>query len=432
MKVLFKTIITSLLLVSLQAQAVLDIKITQGIEQALPIAIVPFGWSQASNVARIDLTSIISEDLQRSGRFDVMAEQDLPQRPSEYDNINFADWRKLGMENILIGKLNLTDSGDYEISFRLIDIYRGKQIAGFRIPAKPDLLRRVAHQISDIIFEKLTGIPGAFDTRVAYITVKKNKDKKMHSLQIADADGYNAQVLLESPEPLLSPSWSPDGKKIAYVSFEGKNSAIYVQDILTGQRERVAGFSGINSSPSWSPDGSRLAMTLSKDGNTEIYIMTMSDKSLQRITRHGGIDTEPTWSPNGQKLAFTSNRSGGPQIYEVNIAGGGQPKRISFEGKYNARPVYAPNGKFITLVHAVSGSYRIGLLNLTNGTIDVLTDSRLDESPSFAPNSGMIIYATTGVRGGQLAAVSTDGHIHQRLGLQKGDVREPAWGPFLK
>ncbi len=423
--------IASLLLVSLQAQAVLDIKITQGIEQSLPIAIVPFGWSQASSVAPIDLTSIISNDLQRSGRFDVMDEADLPQRPSEYDSINFGDWRKLGMENILIGKLNLTDAGDYEVSFRLVDIYRGKQIAGFRIPAKPDLLRRVAHQISDIIFEKLVGIPGAFDTRVAYITVNKIKNKKVHSLQIADADGYNAQILLESAEPLLSPSWSPDGKKIAYVSFEGKNSAIYVQNILTGQRELVSSFAGINSSPDWSPDGSRLALTLSKDGNTEIYIMSLNDKSLQRITRHGGIDTEPSWSPSGQKLAFTSDRSGGPQIYEVSV-NGGDPKRISFEGKYNARPEYSPDGKSITLVHAVSGSYRIGILNLANGSIDVLTDARLDESPSFAPNGGMVIYATTGVRGGQLAAVSTDGRIHQRLGLQQGDVREPAWGPFLK
>jgi len=431
MKVLFKIFIASLLLISLQAHAVLDIKITQGIEQALPIAIIPFGWSQAGNVAPIDLTTIIANDLQRSGRFDVMDEKDLPQRPNDYDAINFADWRKLGMENILIGKLSLTDSGDYDVSFRLVDIYRGKQIAGFRIPAKPDLLRRVAHQISDILFEKLTGMPGAFDTRVAYITVKKNKDKKIHSLQIADADGYNAQILLESPEPLLSPSWSPDGKKIAYVSFEGKNSAIYFQDILSGQRQRVSAFEGINSSPDWSPDGSRLAMTLSKDGNTEIYVMNLNDKSLQRLTRHGGIDTEPSWSPNGQKLAFTSDRSGGPQIYEINIAGG-KPKRISFEGKYNARPEYSPDGKSIVLVHAVAGSYRIGILNLTNGFIDVLTDARLDESPSFAPNGGMIIYATTGVRGGQLAAVSTDGRIHQRLGLQQGDVREPAWGPFFK
>jgi TolB protein len=433
MKILLKVFITSLYLISFQANAadVMDIKITKGIEESLPIAIVPFGWSQASSVAPIDLTAIISNDLTRSGRFDVMDEQDLPQRPIDYDAINFGDWRKLGMENIVIGKLSLTDNGEYEVSFRLVDIYRGKQIAGFRIPAKPDLLRRAAHQISDIVFEKLTGIPGAFDTRVAYITVNKQKDKKIHSLQIADADGYNAQVLLESPEPILSPSWSPDGKRIAYVSFERKNSAIYVQNILTGQRERVSGFEGINSSPDWSPDGTRLAMTLSKDGNTEIYIMNLNDKSLKRLTRHGGIDTEPNWSPSGQKLAFTSDRSGGPQIYEISI-NGGEPKRVSFQGNYNARPEYSPDGKFITLVHGVGSSYRIGLLNLSNGSVNVLTDARLDESPSFAPNGGMIIYATTGVRGGQLAAVSTDGAIHQRLGLQQGDVREPAWGPFLK
>jgi TolB protein len=431
MKVTFKFFIASLMLLSLHVHAVLDIKITQGIEQALPIAIVPFSWSQASNVAPLDLTAVITADLKRSGRFDVMDELDLPQRPTEFDAINFNDWRKLGMENILIGNLTLTDNGDYDVSFRLIDVYRGKQIAGFRIPAKPNLLRRVAHQISDIIFEKLTGTAGAFDTRVAYITVKKTKEKKIHTLQIADADGFNAQILLESPEPLLSPSWSPDGKKIAYVSFEGKNSAIYVQDILTGKRDRVAAFEGINSAPSWSPEGSRLAMTLSKDGNTEIYIMSLHSKTLKRMTNHSGIDTEPTWSPDGRKLAFTSDRSGGPQIYEMDIRGG-RPKRVSFEGKYNVRPAYSPDGKFITLVHAVNGSYHIGLLDLSNGYINTLTDAKLDESPSFAPNGGMIIYATTGVRGAQLAAVSTDGRIHQRLGLQQGDVREPAWGPFLK
>ncbi|GJM04315.1 MAG: protein TolB [marine bacterium B5-7] len=431
MKVMSKFLIAGLIFISLQAQAVLDIKITQGIEQALPIAIVPFSWSQAGSVAPIDLTKVITDDLKRSGRFDVMDEADLPQRPTEFDAVNFNDWRKLGMENILIGNLSLTETGDYDVSFRLIDVYRGKQIAGFRIPAKSNLLRRVAHQISDIIFEKLTGTPGAFDTRVAYITVKKIKDKKIHTLQIADADGYNAQILLESPEPLLSPSWSPDGKKIAYVSFEGRNSAIYVQDILTGKRERVSAYEGINSAPSWSPEGSRLAMTLSKDGNTEIYVMSLHSKTLKRMTVHGGIDTEPTWSPDGRKLAFTSDRSGGPQIYEIDIRGG-EPKRVSFDGKYNTRPSYSPDGRYISLVHAVNGSYRIGLLDLSNGSINTLTDAKLDESPSFAPNGGMIIYATSGVRGAQLAAVSVDGRIHQRLGLQQGDVREPAWGPFLK
>ena len=335
------------------------------------------------------------------------------------------------MENIVIGNLVLTDSGNYDVSFRLVDIYRKKQIAGFRIPAKPGFLRRVAHQVSDIIFEKLTGIEGAFNTRIAYITVKKNKTKKIHTLHIADADGYNAKILLESPEPLLSPSWSYDGKKIAYVSFEGKNSSVFIQEISTGSRVRVSKFEGINSSPSWSPDGSHLAVTLSKDGNTEIYVINLITKLLKRITNHDGIDTEPTWSPDGQKLAFTSNRSGGPQIYEITV-NKGKPKRLTFEGTYNARARYSPNGSSITLVHSSGNSYHIAILDLNNGYINILTDGPLDESPSFSPNGSMVIYATTGRRGGQLAAISVDGRIKQRLGLHQGDVREPAWGPFLK
>ncbi len=418
----------------LKAEEPLKIVIEGGIENALPIAIVPFAWSQSANILPVDITSIISENLSRSGRFDVMSEQDLPQRPTELNAINYGDWRKLGMENIVIGTMSLTGTGDYDISFRLVDIYRQKQIAGFRVPAKPDKLRRVAHQISDIIFEKLTGIAGAFDTRVAYITVRGDSKKgKTHSLKIADADGYNAQILLESPEPLMSPTWSPDGRRIAYVSFEGKNSAIYIQDVLSGKRAKVADFNGINSAPAFSPDGKRLAMTLSKDGNAEIYVMNLVDQTLRRITNHHAIDTEPSWAPDGQLLVFTSDRSGSPQIYQVS-ANGGEPKRITFQGKYNSRADYSPDGGYITLVHGDggSGTYRIGILDTDNGYINLLTTSRLDESPSFAPNGGMIIYATSGINGGQLAAVSTDGRIHQRLGLQAGDVREPAWGPYVK
>ena len=417
--------------IATRADEPLRIVIEDGIENALPIAIVPFGWSQASSVAPLDLSAIISQDLSRSGRFDVMPEQDLPQRPTSYDSINFGDWRKLGMENILIGNMDLTPGGDYDISFRLVDVYRQKQIAGFRIPARPDMLRRVAHQISDIIFEKLTGIPGAFDTRVAYVTVRKQANGKLYSLQIADADGANAQILLESPEPLLSPSWSPDGRRIAYVSFEGKNSAIYVQDVVSGRRDKLASFPGINSAPAFSPDGQSLAMTLSRDGNTEIYIMNLTTRQLRRMTRHAAIDTEPTWSPDGKKLAFTSDRGGAPQIYEIPI-NGGEPQRITFQGSYNARADYSPDGRQIALVHGNSGSYRIGLLDIANGYIEILTTARLDESPSFAPNGGMIIYATQGADGGRLAAVSTDGSIQQRLGDEAVEVREPAWGPFLK
>lgn len=416
---------------TVSADEPLRIVIEDGIENALPIAIVPFGWSQSSSVAPLDLAAVISQDLSRSGRFDVMPEQDLPQRPTAYDGINFGDWRKLGMENILIGRMELTPSGDYDISFRLVDVYRQKQIAGFRIPARPNMLRRVAHQISDIIFEKLTGIPGAFDTRVAFVTVKKQADGRLFSLQIADADGANAQILLESSEPLLSPAWSPDGRRIAYVSFEGRNSAIYVQDVVSGRRDKVAGFPGINSAPSFSPDGKNLAMTLSKDGNTEIYIMNLATKQLRRMTRNQAIDTEPTWSPDGKKLAFTSDRGGAPQIYELSI-NGGSAKRITFQGSYNARADYSPDGRTLALVHGNNGNYRIGLLDTGNGYIEILTTARLDESPSFAPNGGMIIYATQGADGGRLAAVSTDGSIQQRLGDQAVEVREPAWGPFLK
>lgn len=431
MRTFIKLFLIYFLFLSFQAHAVLDIKITQGVEQPIPVAVAMFGWSQAGSVAPIDLAEIITADLARSGRFSVMDAKDLPQNPTQFDAINFNDWRKLGMENIVIGNLVLTDSGNYDVSFRLVDIYRKKQIAGFRIPAKPALLRKIAHQVSDIIFEKLTGIKGAFNTRVAYITVKKNKTKKIHTLHIADADGYNAKVLLKSPEPLLSPSWSYDGKKIAYVSFEGKNSSVFIQDISTGNRIRISKFEGINSSPNWSPDGSRLALTLSKDGNTEIYVMNLVTKSLKRITNHDGIDTEPVWSPDGQKLAFTSNRSGSPQIYEITVSGG-KPKRLSFEGTYNARARYSPDGKSITLVHSTGNTYHIAVLALNNGYINILTDGPLDESPSFAPNGSMVIYATTGRRGGQLAAISVDGRIKQRLGLHQGDVREPAWGPFLK
>lgn len=426
-----RTIIFCCALFNLCNVNALDITIEQGIENPIPVAIVPFGWSQASNLPE-DLSEIISGDLERSARFEAMDFKDLPQHPSEFQNVNFKDWRLLGMENLVIGQLIQTSTGDYEVEFRLIDVYKEKQIAGFRLPSTKAQLRTTAHEISDIIYEKLIGVRGAFATRIAYITVNKQRDgKKTYTLQIADADGHSPQILLESLEPLLSPSWSPDGKKLAYVSFEGKNSAIFVQDIKTGARDKVAANRGINSAPAWSPDGTRLAMTLSKDGNTEIYIMHLASRSLQRITRNKAIDTEPNWSSDGKKLAFTSDRGGSPQIYEVSVLGGGKAKRLTFEGTYNARPRYSSDGNFLTMVTGEKGVYRIAILDLRNDYFDILTRARLDESPSFAPNDHMIIYTTTGARGTALAAVSADGQVHQRLELQDGEVREPAWGPFL-
>lgn len=418
------------LFMSAQSHAI-EIIIDKGVENPIPVAIVPFGWSQASAVAPIDIAGIIDNDLTRSARFATMAEKDLPQRPTSFNDVNFKDWRLLGMENLVIGQLTLTSNGEYEVEFRLLDIYKGKQIAGFRIPATGQQLRQTAHEISDIIYEKLIGIRGAFATRIVYITVIKNRDgSKKYTLQIADADGYNPQILLESSEPLLSPSWSPDGKKLAYVSFESKTSVVYIQDILTGNRQKVASNPGINSAPAWSPDGSRLALTLSKDGNPEIYILHVGSKLLQRVTDNPAIDTEPTWSSDGKTLAFTSDRGGSPQIYSTRVDGDGQVKRISFTGSYNAGPVYSPDGKRIAVVNGDGGVYRIGLLDPNSGQVSLLSESRMDESPSFAPNGHMIIYTTTGARGTALAAISIDGNVHQRLALQEGEVREPAWGPF--
>jgi TolB protein len=418
------------LIFSVYGEEELEIVIDKGIENSLPIAVLPFGWPKENGIAPIDLMAIVSNDLARSGRFAPMLEADLPQKPTQMKEVNFKDWRLLGMETLVLGGISPNEMGDYDVEFRLIDVYKGTQLTGFRIPANESQLRRTAHQISDIIYEKLTGVRGAFNTRIAYVTVKKLEGKKkLYSLQLADADGHNPQVMLESEEPLMSPAWSPDGKKLAYVSFESRNSAIYVQDILSGQRQRIAANPGINSAPSWSPDGSRLAMTLSKGGDPEIFILHMSSGTLQQVTHNRAIDTEPSWSPDGSKIAFTSDRGGGPQIYEI-VLPDKRARRLTFNGPYNARPRYSPDGHNMVMIHGGNKNYRIAILDIASGYLNVLTETRLDESPSFSPNGNMIMYATTIYRGTELAAVSADGSVHQRLALQDGEVREPAWGPF--
>ena len=415
---------------SVQAQGELEIIIDTGVENALPIAVVPFDWNGAPDAQPIDLHTTIANNLARSGRFATMEERDMPQQPAEFAHVNFRDWRLLRMENIVIGNLKQAGAGDFEIEFRLLDVYKESQITGFRIKATRAQLRRTAHRVSDIIFEKLTGVRGAFNTRIAYVTVRQNAaGEDRYSLQIADADGFNPQLLLESDQALMSPAWSPDGQYLAYVSFEGDNSSVFVQNIRTRERNRVASHRGINSAPAFSPDGGRLALTLSKEGDPEIFVLHLAGNSLQRITHHRAIDTEPNWSPDGSKLIFTSDRGGTPQIYEVDLQGGA-PRRLTFEGAYFARPRYSPSGAGITMVHGENGLYRIAYLDLDNGYLSVLTKNRLDESPSFSPNGSMIIYATNGRRGSELAAVSADGRVHQRLALQDGEVREPAWGPF--
>lgn len=408
-------------------RAELTIEITRGVEGALPIAVVPFGWSGPERKP-LDAAGIIQADLARSGRFKPLPEDDMLTHPSRPENIQWPAWRALGQDYLVIGGLRQSGADQFEVQFHLFDVYRGKALAAYRLPARTRDLRRTAHRISDLIYEKITGEPGAFATRIAYITVGEQNGRRIYKLQIADADGYRPRTVVVSPEPLMSPAWSPDGKRLAYVSFERRSSAVYIQTLATGEREKVAEFSGINGAPTWSPDGGRLALTLSKDGSPDIYVADLTSRRLTRLTRSFAIDTEPAWSPDGKSLVFTSDRGGSPQIYTISAAGG-NPRRLTFEGNYNARATFSPDGRRLALVHGGNG-YRIAVLDLEEGGMRVLTPGPLDESPSFAPNGRMVLYATQAGGRGQLAAVSVDGRVRQRLKTEEGDVREPAWSPF--
>ena len=395
---------------------------------------MPFDWV-AEVEAPENVSAIVAADLKSSGRFAPLAAADLPSRPAKFSDVNFKDWRLLGMDNLLIGQIEQIAPDRFSVEFRLIDIYQQKQLVGFRIPTNTNGLRQAAHHISDIVYETILKTKGAFATRIAYVTVDKrrhseNNLSRTYRLQVADSDGYNARTILQSSEPLLSPAWSPSGDRIAYVSFEEKNSAIYVQNIRTGERKKVVSGAGINSSPAFSPDGTRLSVTRSKQGNPDIYIVDIASGRQTRLTTHAAIDTEASWMPSGNDIVFTSDRGGGPQIYRVS-AGGGKPQRLTFNmGSYNAKASVSPDGKKMAVVNGGDRGYRIAVVDLRNDSFDILTDSRLDESPSFAPNGAMIIYATMGRRGTELAAVSVDGRVKQRLGVQRGEIREPAWGPL--
>ena len=416
-------------LLAVPAEAVLTIEIKKYTKGATPIAIVPFGFSGAPRPPE-DLAAIVNADLARSGRFSPIANADLPSRPSDLAQVDVADWRLLGTSHIVIGRIRVIPGGQYAVEFWLVDVFGGKHVAFGPLNAAPADLRRTAHQISDSIYQRLTGERGAFDTRVAYITETGRGDQRKYQLNVADSDGQGARAVVNSSSPMMSPSWSPDGRQLTYVSFEAKRAEIYLQDVASGKRQRLTRYPGLNGAPAFSPDGRSLAMTLSKDGNPEIYVQDLASNRLRRLTVNGAIDTEPAWSPDGRSIAFTSDRGGRPQIYRVPSDGSSRPQRLTYEGAYNARPRYSPDGSKLAMVHGSDGIFRIAVMDLENKALKVITDTYLDESPSFAPNGSMILYATSTGQGSSLAAVSIDGEVQQTLVEQRGSAREPAWSPY--
>ncbi len=419
-----------LLLVAVGADAQLEIEITEYAGKQTPVAVVPFGWEGQDASAPYDISGVIAADLRRSGRFAPIPENDMLQKPVTGIEVDFDDWTILGVEAVVIGKITQTDLNAYSVQFQLFDVFRREQLVGYRMPASRGTMRRVAHRAADMIYEKLTGIPGVFGTKVAYVTQQGENEDRLYTLVVSDADGENEVTIMESTDPIMSPAWSPDSRRLAYVSFEDNISTIYVQTLRTGNRVKVSSRVGINGAPAFSPDGRKLVVTLGGiDGNLDINVLDLASREFTRLTTNRAIDTEGTWSPDGRYIYFTSDRSGGPQVYRIGV-NGGNAERITFEGSYNARPRLSPDGKKLALVHLDRGNYRIAVLDLDSRDLLVLSEGRQDESPSFAPNSDSLIYATRRGRYGVLETVSADGLVRQRLAASQGDVREPVWSPF--
>jgi len=416
---------------ALNAHAELVIEITKGQNDAVPIAVVPFG-AQGAAKPTLDIAEVVANDLSRSGRFAPLDRRDMIDQPSSGDKIQFSDWRLLKSNYILVGRANNTSPDHFDVQFELFNVLNGQRLLGLKIPGTNANMRVVAHRIADIVFEQLTGIPGVALTRIAYVNVEGTAPNLYYKLTVSDADGYNPIVIANSSEPIMSPAWSPDGMSLAYVSFDNKTAAIYVKSLQTGETRKVSARSGINGAPAWSPDGRYLALTLSrKDGDVDVYTLELATQLLTRMTYDPGIDTEPSWSIDGSKLYFTSDRSGSAQIYETNVHDNNHaPRRVTFEGNYNARARISPDGKQLAMIHQEGSNFNIAVQDLKSGSLQVLTKGRQDESPSYAPNGAQIVYSTQSRGHGVLALVSTDGRSQQTLGASNGDVREAAWGPL--
>ncbi len=420
------------LFISNHAFALLSMELTRGVAGAVPIAIVPF--PVAGGAPSQNISDIITNDLKNSGRFKVYSgasvSSDMP--------LNY--YRSIGADNVLMGKIEQTGDGRYQVSFKLMDTYRGKEegkegIALLKekfVVADSDL-RPLAHHISDLIYKQIIGVRGVFSTRLAYIVVQHSEDDTaQYTLEVSDADGYNPHPLLTSSDPIMSPAWSPNGKQIAYVSFEGKQASIYIENIATGTRQLISRYPGINGAPAWSSDGRKLALVLSKSGSPNIYIMDLASHHLTQVTNDWSINTEPAWAPKGGSIIFTSNRSGKPQIYQKNLSTG-STNRITFDGNYNARASFTPDGNHIVMLNQESKLYNVGILDLNSGIFRVLTNSSGtdNESPSMAPNGSMILYGTIYAGRSVLAMVASDGSVQIRLPARNGEVQDPAWSPYL-
>jgi TolB protein len=414
------------------APAQLKIEITSGVTDPVPLAIVPFASTGGADNG-VDVAQVIQSDLEGSGRFKGMARSAMTTRPARAQDVQMATWKAAGNDYVVVGRVTPLDGGQVAVDFELLNALTGQQLANPRFTGTAAAVRDAAHRCSDVIYEKILGVRGAFATRIAYVSVDGSPPAQRYQLTVADADGANARVILESHLPIMSPAWSPDGQWLAYVSFENKRASIYVQQVSTGTRRLVSGRVGINGAPAWSPDGRKLVVTLGGSaGNPNLYILDLGTQQLSRLTDGPSIDTEGAYAADGQSVYFTSDRSGGPQIYRIGVEPGAKPRRVTFGGAYNARPRLSPDGTQLVMVTQDGANYRIAVQDLASGTVRILSRGRLDASPSFAPNGAMIIFS--GIEGGHsiLQRVSIDGLTSQRLRADSADVREPVWAPFAR
>ncbi|UCJ16285.1 Tol-Pal system beta propeller repeat protein TolB [Pseudomonas sp. MM211] len=431
MNTLMRIVVLGLAMLVGSVQAADPLVISTGTDRATPIAVVPFGW-QGGNVLPEDIATIVGNDLRNSGVFEPIPRQNMISLPTQGSEVIYRDWKALGAQYVLVGNI-VPNGARLQIQFALFNVATEQQVLTGNVGGSTDQLRDMAHHIADQSFEKLTGVKGAFSTRMLYVTAERfGVNNTRYTLQRSDYDGARAVTLLQSREPILSPSFASDGKRIAYVSFEQKRPRIFVQHIDTGRREQVTNFEGLNGAPAWSPDGSKLAFTLSKDGNPEVYVMDIASKNLRRVTNHYAIDTEPFWGKDGQTIYFTSDRSGKPQIYKTNI-NSGAVERVTFVGNYNANPKLSADEKTLVMIHRQDGYtvFKVAAQDLERGNLRILSDTSLDESPTVAPNGTMIIYATRQQGRGVLMLASVNGRVRLPLPTAQGEVREPSWFPFL-